>query len=304
MRTALLCITALVVTACGSTHAPDAVGEPTGDAVEALSDGGASCTSVSLSASLPSPQAAGASIAFTADAKCGKAAAEYEFHLRPSGGIFAVVQGFSAAATWTWATTSVIPAAYDVEVTVHAKGGKGTQAKDTIGYTIAESCNSEPTLRPQPGGTLYCDGSGAADGGVLDCETGQQCCLGGEVGGTFDPQECVKWGRACKNGGAADAGTGNFPAIPIACQQVADCAANGDTTAKSCCLQGATAPADPPGCDYLKSTLGTAIVCEKSATCAAGEVQVCQQQADCPAGTTCTAGRWKIYEIGFCVLSQ
>jgi hypothetical protein len=28
---------------------------------------------------------------------------------------------------------------------------------------------------------------------------------------------------------------------------------------------------------------------------------MCSQQSDCPSGTTCTAGRWKIYEVGFCL---
>jgi hypothetical protein len=47
-------------------------------------------------------------------------------------------------------------------------------------------------------------------------------------------------------------------------------------------------------------------VCEGTAggttatACAAGETQVCSSQADCPTGTTCTAGKWKLYQLGFC----
>jgi Cys-rich repeat protein len=66
----------------------------------------------------------------------------------------------------------------------------------------------------------------------------------------------------------------------------------------------------PAGCSYLKSTKGSAIVCEgtgggadggvTSTACATGEVQVCSSDADCPSGMSCQPGKWKIYQIGFC----
>jgi hypothetical protein len=92
------------------------------------------------------------------------------------------------------------------------------------------------------------------------------------------------------------------------CAQIADCKANGVSNAVACCLRGATAPSDAPTCTYPKATLGTAVVCESSdagataaAPCGAGEVQICSSQADCPTGTTCTPGKWKILEVGFCL---
>ena len=36
-------------------------------------------------------------------------------------------------------------------------------------------------------------------------------------------------------------------------------------------------------------------------TCAAGEVQICSSAADCPAGKQCIAGKWKIFQVGFCM---
>jgi hypothetical protein len=61
------------------------------------------------------------------------------------------------------------------------------------------------------------------------------------------------------------------------------------------------------GCGYPKATQGTAVVCESSdagvapGACAAGEVELCSSQADCPTGTTCTPGKWKIFQVGFCL---
>jgi hypothetical protein len=76
----------------------------------------------------------------------------------------------------------------------------------------------------------------------------------------------------------------------------------------ACCLQGAALENPAPGCTWPKATAGTAIACENSGTgavttgaCAAGETQICQQQSDCPAGTICTAGKWKTFEVGFCL---
>jgi hypothetical protein len=82
--------------------------------------------------------------------------------------------------------------------------------------------------------------------------------------------------------------------------QVSDCTANGVANAAACCLRGATAPVNPTGCSYPRSILGSQVTCETSA-CAAGEVQICASQSDCPAGKTCTPGKWKIYQVGFCL---
>jgi hypothetical protein len=96
---------------------------------------------------------------------------------------------------------------------------------------------------------------------------------------------------------------------------VTDCTGAGFSGAVACCLQGATAPAIVPGCTYPRAKAGTAVVCEgtpggdagtdaaatTTGTCAVGEVQLCSSQSDCPTGTTCTAGKWKIFQVGFCM---
>jgi hypothetical protein len=170
-----------------------------------------------------------------------------------------------------------------------------TDGRDATGSDAASTdCGAIPVLHQRPGGTLYCGSD--ADGGVLLCATGQECCLGGSLGGAlYAPWVCAPFGTACPNGG--DAG----PALPIMCNQIADCVANGVAGAMSCCLQGASAPADVPGCTYPKSTGGAAVVCETSAQCAPGEVRFCASQVDCPGGTTCTAGKWKGTQPGFCL---
>ncbi|HEY8087473.1 MAG TPA: hypothetical protein VIF09_06500 [Polyangiaceae bacterium] len=155
----------------------------------------------------------------------------------------------------------------------------------------AGTCGATPTLHPGTPGSLYC-------GPGLTCSGGDECCLGGQLSpGQFAPEQCAPRGSACSNGSTSPGGT---PAIPIACSQVSDCTANGVTGAVACCLQNATAPAEPPGCTYPRSTLGSAVACE-STPCGPGEVTLCTTQADCPAHTTCTPGKWKIYQVGFCL---
>jgi hypothetical protein len=155
-------------------------------------------------------------------------------------------------------------------------------------------CGSIPALHANTAGDIYC-GYGT-DGGDIDCLTGTMCCLGGSIGGNqYDPQVCNPWnaaGAGCNN---PDGG-----GIGIACNQVSDCNANSDAGFASCCLQGAM-ESMVAGCGYPKAKEGTAIACESAAMCQQGETPICSSQADCPSGTTCTAGKWKIYQIGFCL---
>ncbi len=166
----------------------------------------------------------------------------------------------------------------------------------TIGSDASASdanCNATPTLHPQEAGTLYC-GNGA-DGGVLFCQIGEECCLSGKLpDGGFAPEECIPWGGTCTNGAVPR---------PIFCNQIADCIANGVANAASCCIQGAPPPTIKPGCTYpnVKGGYGTGVVCEQTAVCASGDVNICASQADCPSGTTCTAGKWTIFQFGYCM---
>ena len=162
----------------------------------------------------------------------------------------------------------------------------------SVATDAGASCGSTPTLHEDTAGSIYCDSQ-------LTCSGKTQCCLGGAIGGgQYAADSCVALGGSCTNGGQPDAG--GSPGIPIACAQVADCRANGVAGAVSCCLQSATTPANPPGCSYPRATLGSAIVCETSA-CAEGETAICSSQADCPAGKTCTPGKWKTMQLGFCL---
>lgn len=158
-------------------------------------------------------------------------------------------------------------------------------------------CNPPPTLMPNPPGVLQC---GPADGGTLECTASSGsgvCCLGGPVGGgTYLPDFCRPNPADCSVN-LPDSGS----ALPIECWQVADCTASGIGGAQSCCIQGATPPTRFPGCSYLRSKGGTGVMCETTAACPMGSVQVCSSQADCPAGTTCQAGYWKIFDVGFCL---
>jgi hypothetical protein len=165
---------------------------------------------------------------------------------------------------------------------------------------VDAGCGSTPTLHQNPAGDLYC--WLGSDGGVLDCLASSgagTCCLGGLItAGNYAPDICAANATGCTNG-APDAG--GTAAIPIQCWQVIDCAPNGVSGALSCCIRGATPPAPVPGCGYLRSRAGSAVVCEPTPTCAMGDVQVCSSQADCPTGTTCTPGKWKIFDVGFCL---
>jgi hypothetical protein len=174
----------------------------------------------------------------------------------------------------------------------------GTASDTGTTTDAAVNCGSNPTLHVDTAGTIFC-GYDFDAGADLSCTTGQQCCLGGYLdGGTFAEQVCSTWS-------ATGTGCTNPPgdSIGIACGQNADCTANGFTGSHvACCLQGATAPADM-GCTYPKATLGTAVVCESTSGngCAAGEIQICSATSDCPTGMTCTPGKWKLFQVGFCM---
>jgi hypothetical protein len=181
-----------------------------------------------------------------------------------------------------------------------SSSSSGGSIDDGGAFDAGVNCGSIPMVHVNPAGDISC-GRGA-DGGVLDCLASAGdglCCLGGSIGGgQYAPDTCSPNLMVGCSNGAPDAG--GTAAIPIQCNQVADCAANGFQGAGSCCLQGASAPSIVPGCGYLRSKGGTAIVCEANAVCAAGESQICSSPADCPQGTTCTPGKWKLFQPGFC----
>ncbi len=187
------------------------------------------------------------------------------------------------------------PSEFDASVGDDATFDSSDQFDVTTGYDTGVNCGATPSLHPDEGGTIYCGYE--TDGGMLLCQTGQECCIGGSLGGAqWAPQECAAFGSPCTNGD-----DGGQPPVPMECSQAADCVANGVASPVSCCLKGVNPPTDPPGCTYPKARYGTGMVCETSAQCAPGEVQICSVQTDCPNGTTCTAGKWKLFQVGFCL---
>jgi hypothetical protein len=179
------------------------------------------------------------------------------------------------------------------------------------GGDAGTDCGSTPTQHVSEAGTIFC-GFGEGDAGDQYCPIGQECCLGGAISGGFAPDGCYQYGSVCTNGGG-DAGSKNEQPLQIECNQISDCHANGNTGATACCLQGNaecaggyTCGSTTGTCPYPKYSDGTGIACEgtgggtTATACAAGEIQVCSSQADCASGT-CTFGKWKIVELGFCL---
>lgn len=184
------------------------------------------------------------------------------------------------------------------------------------------SCKSPPSLHAGTAGDLFCgypnDAGVWVDAGSFtcgtsgscDCNPGNICCLGGSAGGgQYYPEQCAPWADGIDAGvGACAANKG----LPIECEQTSDCTSNGAPTGSICCLTGnPSAPApSPTNCTAdLKSSGGTGIVCTlpsdggvTAGQCPnSGDLQVCETQGECTGGKTCTAIRWKLYEIGVCL---
>lgn len=103
----------------------------------------ASCTGVTLTPSVASPQNAGVMVTWTASAS-GCASSEYQFWLWSSG-VWTIQQPWSGAATWNWNTTGL---SGDFYVAVWAResgsGSASPQAQLSTVYTIrpASGCSS------------------------------------------------------------------------------------------------------------------------------------------------------------------
>ena len=113
--------------------------------------------------------------------------------------------------------------------------------------------------------------------------------------GMYAANDCEPWGTVCSNGGAGG--------LPLECNQVADCTANGGPAMSACCLVGATTPALVLACGYYKSIGGQRVVCETNidGDCGSGEINVCSSDRDCPGGMTCTPMDWNIFQFGVCM---
>ncbi len=95
----------------------------------------AGCTAATLSASPTGTAAHGTPITLTGTSVCPTAAA-YRFWIRAPGGIWTVVQDFSATTTFTWSPTT--PGIYNLEVDVRDQGASATYEKvNNLAYVVS-----------------------------------------------------------------------------------------------------------------------------------------------------------------------
>jgi hypothetical protein len=211
------------------------------------------------------------------------------------GAILGACSSTNSGVTTTGTTTHETTSGQSSTTSMTGTGGSTTTTTSTGGSsTTTSSCQSDPKLHQADAGSIYCGFDDA--GNNFSCPTGMECCIGGSLGrdAGFAPDECAPWGTACMN--PANKG------LAVPCEQPSDCAANDGGTGNLCCLMGTT-PSQVVGCGAadIKASGGTGTQCVQGATCGAGNTQLCLQSGDCPTGMTCTAFRWKIIEMGFCM---
>jgi hypothetical protein len=179
-------------------------------------------------------------------------------------------------------------------------GGSSSSSTSGGGSGVGGStgkCPSVPTLHAASAGSIYC-GFNNSDAGPPDitCMTGQQCCVGGSIGGgNYANDDCEPWGTECMN----PAGKG----LAVPCEQPSDCMANDGGTGQICCLMGTQPAMDVmAGCTtVLKASGGTGTQCNVGTSCGNGNTQLCLSNTDCPMGMTCQPFHWKIIELGACM---
>jgi len=106
------------------------------------------CSAAAISTSVASPQVTGASITLTGTATC-TGTGEYEFLIRPPGGVWTAVQPFGSATAYTWNTASLATGVYGLEV--EAKNVGSTAAYETaadVDYILTHDACTAPTLTP------------------------------------------------------------------------------------------------------------------------------------------------------------
>ena len=106
-------------------------------AVKSFNIGPGPATGAALTADLASPQPAGTSVTFTAAGSGGSGTYEYRFWLKSSGGVWSVVQGYSANNTWTWDTAGLTADTYYIQVDIRNAGSLAKrEVADVISYLV------------------------------------------------------------------------------------------------------------------------------------------------------------------------
>lgn len=92
--------------------------------------GAGACNTATLTTPTASPQAAGASVTFTAGGCAGGA---YRFWLLPPGGSWTMKQDYGVGSTWAWNTSGLAAGTY--EIGVWAKAAGSSNSYDTYAFT-------------------------------------------------------------------------------------------------------------------------------------------------------------------------
>ncbi|GLI38486.1 carboxypeptidase regulatory-like domain-containing protein [Geobacter hydrogenophilus] len=100
---------------------------------------------VTLSASLASPQVVGTQVTFTAAGSGGTGSYEYAFQLI-EGGVWKTKQAYSNTATWTWDTTGSPITTYSLKVLIRNSGSTAdSEGSASLGYIL--SAPPKPTVQ-------------------------------------------------------------------------------------------------------------------------------------------------------------
>ncbi len=93
--------------------------------------------SVTLAATLASPQPVGSTVTFTATGSGGKGSYEYAFQIM-EGGVWKTAQDYSGLNTWTWDTTGKTAAAYNLRALIRNAGSTAvSEGFAALVYTLA-----------------------------------------------------------------------------------------------------------------------------------------------------------------------
>ncbi|HEV2035634.1 MAG TPA: glycosyl hydrolase family 18 protein [Candidatus Dormibacteraeota bacterium] len=138
------------------------------DAVANLTDVLEACKAAALTPDKASPQPPGTTVVLTGSATCS-GTPQYRFWIRPPDGSWAIVQDYSATATYGWNTTGKASGSYGLEVDVRNQGSTASyDAVANLTYLV-DVCSSAKLsadkASPQPPGTtVVLTGSASCSG--------------------------------------------------------------------------------------------------------------------------------------------
>ncbi|MCA9178676.1 MAG: hypothetical protein KDB14_29645, partial [Planctomycetales bacterium] len=134
---------------------------------------GATCGSVALSTSPPSPQPVGTSVTLTGSASCASGTTpEYRFLYRQAGtSTYTELQPFSTSNTANWDTTALSSGMWELAVQARVQGSSGAESAATAGYylgTDTQLTAGSSHMCARIGGNVKCFGRN-----LLGTPTGQ-----------------------------------------------------------------------------------------------------------------------------------